>query len=150
MRYVLVIIAILSVMVVSCTELPSAQQPKPETPSEAPSFSQDLSESQEDQSRTKTSEGEVTIEFTPIGYKNGIFTVAYAFNTHSVDMSTTDLQSQVALVMNGTLYAPLNKPVLSGHHNNGELEFNVPSQPETFEIIVKDVPDVAERRVSWP
>lgn len=98
----------------------------------------------------KASEGEISIELTPAKYENGIFVVQYSLNTHSIDMRTIDLQQQAALMLNGTQYKPINRPVLSGHHNSGELKFSLPAKPESFEIIIADVPDVKERRFSWP
>lgn len=98
---------------------------------------------------SKTSNGEVSITLTPRYENNGLI-VQYAFNTHSVDMGSFDLQQQVVLASNGQQYHPTNKPTLSGHHNNGNLLFLISPAPIDFEINVIDVPDVKERRLSWP
>lgn len=143
MRYVLVFVVLLNLVLVSCT----TQQHQPTLPILSPSS---VPEPQQDKSLTKTSEGEVSVELTPGKYSNGVFNVHYALNTHSVDMSTIDLQQQVTLVVDGKSYSPQNKPVLSGHHTSGELEFQVALKPDTFEIVVVNVSDVSERRFVWP
>ncbi len=99
---------------------------------------------------TKTSPGAVTIEVTPLGYEGGIFAIRHALSTHSIDMSGFDLQKQVTVVFKGESYHSLNKPQLSGHHNTVELQFRLPSEPDSFEILISDIPDVKERRLSWP
>lgn len=99
---------------------------------------------------TKTSPGEVAIDLTPVRYADGMLTVAYAFNTHTVDLSVFDLQEQITLVADGRQYKPIDLPVLSGHHNQGELRFSLPALPDSFGIVIKDIPDIAERRFSWP
>jgi len=76
---------------------------------------------------TKTSEGIVTVELTPEKSEKGLLIVEYILNTHSVDMSQIDLQSQTVLEFGGNQYTPVNKPVLSGHHNSGELQFKIPA-----------------------
>lgn len=98
----------------------------------------------------KTSQGAVTIEVTPLGYEGGIFTIRHALNTHTIDMSGFDLQKQVTVVFKGERYQSINKPQLSGHHNTVELQFRLASKPDSFEILISDIPDVKERRLSWP
>ncbi len=98
---------------------------------------------------SKTSDGEVSITLTPT-YEDGTLVVQYALNTHSVDMSSFDLQQQVVLQSNGQTYYATNKPILSGHHNNGNLHFKISPLLTSFEIITTDIPDVKERRLSWP
>ena len=103
-----------------------------------------------EKSATKTNEGIVTVELTPTKYDNGLFIIEYSLNTHSVDMSIINLQSQTSLEFGGNQYTPVNNPALTGHHNSGELQFKIPSKPESFTITMRSIPDVEERVFSWP
>jgi hypothetical protein len=96
----------------------------------------------------KISAGEVAIALTP-EYSGGILKVGYSINTHSVDLSRISLQEQVSLGMGGKEVKPSNSPLLSGHHNSGTLEFSVDNISLPFEIIIKDIPEVKLRKISW-
>jgi hypothetical protein len=97
----------------------------------------------------KISEGEVTVELTPKDFKNGIFKVGFAMNTHTVNMKQINLKAQTFLELNGKRYFPNNNPSLGGHHNSGTLEFSVPQKPTNFRIIMNDIPDIDKREFTW-
>lgn len=107
-------------------------------------------QNQNTQFRSKLSQGEVSIELTPKTFENSIFTISYSLNTHSVDLSKINLQSQTTLYLGNIKYSPINNPQLSGHHNSGELKFNLPKTPTKFKIIIENIPDIKQRIFGWP
>lgn len=99
---------------------------------------------------TKSSNGgEVSIDITPKGIQNGVAVFAIGVNTHTVDLSPFDLKKLTILVIDGEKFSPLLAPVLTGHHNQGELTFAVASLPETFTITIQGIPENQERVFSW-
>lgn len=102
------------------------------------------------QSQAKTSEGEVTIDITPKSFKNGNMYFDIEFNTHTVDLSQFDLKKIVVLEADGKQIMPLSAPVLSGHHNSGEIAFNTGKELNRFKIMISGIPDVKERTLEWP
>ena len=97
----------------------------------------------------KTSEGEVTVSLSPEYDNKGLLRVGYAINTHTFDLSSVNLQEQVSLYIDGREIKPANSPSLEGHHNSGVLEFYVEKISLPFEIIIKDIPDVKLRKITW-
>jgi len=96
-----------------------------------------------------TNEGDVQIDLTPAGIANGKLTISFATNTHSVDMEQFDLKKITVLSYNGKNYAPVSAPKLSGHHNSGEIVFDLNEMPKSFKITIKGIPNVNERVYEW-
>ncbi len=94
--------------------------------------------------------GDVLIELTPIGIKDGKFEVMLTANTHSVDLSQFDLMQQTILQYDNKEIKPISAPALSGHHTSGELVFNINKMPENFKIEIRSIPNVEERIFEWP
>lgn len=96
-----------------------------------------------------TSQGDVQIDLTPIGIVNGKFAVSIAVNTHSVTLSDYDLAKITTLAYNGRKYAPISSPAMEGHHNNGNLVFDLNQAPSNFKIVIVGIPSVQERVFEW-
>ncbi len=100
---------------------------------------------------TKFSDGEVSVELIPQKYENGIFTVSIGVNTHTVnDLDKYDLAALTTLEWNGQKYRPSSAPSLSGHHNLGELKFDLPREPEAYTIAILGLHDAGTRTFTWP
>jgi len=97
----------------------------------------------------KTSSGQVTIDLQPHAYSNGELDFDISLNTHSVDMSQFDLTKIVELIADGSVYYPVSAPTLAGHHNSGTLKFEIPSEPSSFKVTIKGIPDVDVRTFEW-
>ena len=89
------------------------------------------------------------IDLTPIGLVNGKFTVSMAANTHSVTLSNYNLTKITTLTYNGKKYAPLSASALQGHHNNGNIVFDLNEVPTNFKILIQGIPSVQERVFEW-
>lgn len=101
---------------------------------------------------TKSRNSKVSIELTPSKFENGELIVDFSINTHSVDLSQYDLKEIVVLDIDGETFKPVSAPKMSGHHNSGELVFNVPEslRSNAFKIIVSDLPNIDKRVLEWP
>ncbi|MBI4144663.1 hypothetical protein HY493_00460 [Candidatus Woesearchaeota archaeon] len=96
-----------------------------------------------------TDQGDVSIELTPLGFKDGRFLVTIAANTHSVDLSPFDLSEITTLTYDGRAIKPVAAPSLSGHHASGTLEFDTGKEPSKFTITITGIPAVSERVFDW-
>ena len=94
--------------------------------------------------------GDVLIELTPAGIKNGKFEVEITANTHSVDLSQFDLMQIITLEYNNKKLKPISALKLSGHHSSGTIAFSMSEQPPSFGIIITDIPLVEKRIFEWP
>ncbi len=97
---------------------------------------------------TKTSEGEASISLTP-SLQDSRLTVDISVDTHSVDLSAYDLRELATLNYGGISVKPASAPLLSGHHVTGVLVFDAGEMPGSFEIVIKGIPDIDERKFSW-
>jgi len=97
-----------------------------------------------------TGEGDVQIELTPRSVQNGQLRVAIAANTHSVELAQYDLAAVVTLESDGKSFSPATAPTFSGHHNAGDLVFDVGKGVSAFTIRIRGIPQVGERVYSWP
>lgn len=97
----------------------------------------------------KVSSGAVSVGLLPESYGNGLLSVGYTLDTHSVELSAINLHEQVTLYMDGKEVKPFNSPFLSGHHAEGVLEFRVDDVVFPLRIVVLDVPDAAVREFVW-
>ncbi|HLG24284.1 MAG TPA: hypothetical protein VI564_05135 [Candidatus Nanoarchaeia archaeon] len=96
-----------------------------------------------------TGDGDVQIDVTSKGIVNGKLAFDFAANTHSVSLEQFDLKKLTSLSFNGKDYAPIAAPALSGHHNSGELVFDLNDVPNNFKIVIKGIPSVEERVFEW-
>ena len=98
---------------------------------------------------TKTSQSAVTIDITPLEFKNGKFYVDIKLNTHTVDLDNYDFHKAVILNYNNLIFNPEESLKLSGHHFSGTFIFNVNEKPKFFTIKVLGIPDIEERLFTW-
>lgn len=100
---------------------------------------------------SRTSEGEVSVELLPKEYKEGKFIVGIGVNTHTVgDLDQYNLQEIITLITKGKSYKPISTPSLSGHHNSGELVFELPQEPTEYQITIVGLDAVPTRNFNWP
>jgi hypothetical protein len=95
------------------------------------------------------SEGEVTLEIWP-QWQGSQLIVEVKANTHSVDLSKVDLETQVRLIVGDSEYTPTQTGSLTGHHAGATLVFQLVDRPSSFTIEIRDVPDVPLRVLTWP
>ncbi len=96
-----------------------------------------------------TNQGDVEISLKPISVKDGIVELEITANTHSVEMNQFDLKSIAVLEHDGRIIAPVEAPVLNGHHTSGKIVFNAGEDADTFIIKIKGIPNVEERVFEW-
>ncbi len=98
---------------------------------------------------TISSPGQISIDITAKGFSNGVLSFDTAFNTHSGSLAELDLMNSIILEANQKTYLPASVPVLTGHHTSGSLTFAIETQPTSYIIVIKNVPDVPERTFSF-
>lgn len=96
-----------------------------------------------------TSSGDVSVELTPHKMITNQLTVDFSINTHSVDLSQFELKQITTLEYNGKTINPTSAPGMSGHHNSGEMIFNVGEKIDSFKITIKGIPAVQVREFKW-
>lgn len=102
-------------------------------------------------STSRSSEGEVSVELMPKGYRDGKFTMGMAVNTHTIsDLNKYDLKAITTLTVAGKTYNPISVPELGGHHNSGELIFELPVEPQEYQITISGLDAVPTRTFTWP
>lgn len=102
-------------------------------------------------SNTKTSDaGEVSVELTPKKFENGKFYLSMGVNTHSVnDLNKYNLKEIITLSYKSKSYKPVSVPVVNGHHNGGELVFEMEEEPKEFKITIVSLAAEGIREFSW-
>ncbi len=93
--------------------------------------------------------GDITMDITPVKYKNGRLEVKYSANTHSMSLGKYDLMELSTLEIDGKVYKPVKADRMRGHHAGGRIVFEVPEKPERFRIVIRDIPRVEERLFDW-
>jgi len=96
-----------------------------------------------------TETGNVQIDLTPVGYKNGQLKVDITVNTHSVELSQYGLAKITILEYDGKKIFPVSAPELRGHHTSGTMVFDVGENIKKFKIIISGIPNVQERIFEW-
>ena len=96
-----------------------------------------------------TNEGDVEISLKPISVKDGIVEMEIVANTHSVELNQFDLKSVTVLEHGGKIIAPLEAPVLDGHHTSGKIVFEAGENIENFVVKIRGIPKVEERVFEW-
>lgn len=97
----------------------------------------------------QNSDGEVTLEVSP-KWQGSRLVVEVKANTHSVDLSKVDLETQVRLIVGESEFSPTQTGSLTGHHAGATLAFQLANRPSRFTIEIRDVPDVPLRVLTWP
>jgi hypothetical protein len=92
--------------------------------------------------------GDVIIEFDPKIIDDNLV-VTYSINTHSVDLSKFDLKEITILKYDNQVIKPKKSILLSGHHSNGEIFFEIDKDIKHFKIIIKDIPKMKKRIFEW-
>ncbi len=96
-----------------------------------------------------TNDGEVSVELKPHKVKNGKINVDISVNTHSVDLNKFDLRQITTLEYNNLIIYPTSAPTLTGHHNSGNLVFDIGENINSFTIKIKGIPKIEERVFKW-
>jgi hypothetical protein len=96
-----------------------------------------------------TGPGGVSIKLTPHEPINGKILFDIYVNTHSVDLSQFDLKKITSLKYKDKSISPVSVPSLRGHHSSGEIVFEIDEMPDSFSVIIKDIPKVEERIFTW-
>lgn len=95
-----------------------------------------------------TESGDVEIALTP-QWREGKLYINMAVNTHSVDLSQFDLRQITTLKYDNKEIKSAKAPSLSGHHSNSMLVFDVAEQPNTFTVVMRNIPVMSERVFQW-
>ena len=93
--------------------------------------------------------GDVLIEMTPVGIKNGKFEVQVVANTHSEDLSQFDLMQITTLTYENKNIKPLSAPALNGHHSSGTIIFDIKQEINNFKITINNIPNMEKRVFEW-
>lgn len=96
-----------------------------------------------------TNPGDVSVELKPHKIINGKLNVDISVNTHSIDLNQFDLKQITTLEYNGKTIKPISALTLTGHHNSGNLVFDLGENVDSFTIIIKGIPKVEERMFKW-
>lgn len=98
----------------------------------------------------RSNNGAVQFVLTPRKISWGRFPVDIVITTHSGDLATLNLKEATELRFGGRTLRPVKVPALRGHHVRGKLEFPVEWVPDTFEIVIRGVPDMGDLTFRWP
>lgn len=97
----------------------------------------------------RESRGQVTIEARP-AWTGRVLRVDLAANTHSVNLAALDLSGLIRLSVEGRELAPDSVGRLAGHHARTTAWFSPPSRPDRFALVIREIPDIPLRTLSWP
>jgi hypothetical protein len=128
MRILIVSFVLAAFMALGCQE--KAQQP-------SPGFS------------TQAVGSSVSFELTPSHLDDARLSFELRATTHSGDLSEVDLKKAMTLVVGGEAIVPSKVPTLSGHHDGGEITFELKSRPEHFGVRIRGVRDMGELSLDW-
>ncbi|MBU3915000.1 hypothetical protein KKA14_05635 [bacterium] len=100
---------------------------------------------------TKHSNGNTTVDLTPLSYEDGKLIVKISVNTHNVDdLDKYNLKEITKLETGSRAIKPVSTPSLGGHHNSGKIVFEVDVLPEKFSIGITGLDSPDKREFSWP
>ena len=94
-------------------------------------------------------DGGVKMELEPYSYENGVFRVKFFANTHTANLGDYDMMELTHIEFKDTGYKPVSVDRMRGHHAGGEITFNLPEAPDSFRIIVRDLPGMERRVFQW-
>ena len=112
----------------------------------APAMAPTSAQSQDTTYATKTSKGVVTLWLHP-RWRDSVLEVRMIVFSHSVHVTRAQFPGRTRLVLDGVSWAPVS--VGPWHLDAVTLVFRVPRRPEHFKIVIRDVPDVPTRVLSW-
>ncbi|MBS3146564.1 hypothetical protein J4471_02600 [Candidatus Woesearchaeota archaeon] len=87
--------------------------------------------------------GDITLTLKPKDYNNNLLNIEISVNTHSIELSTYDLQDLVNIQYKGNRIKPISAPNLQGHHGSGSLIFNIDEKPANYNFIVEGFNSIA-------
>lgn len=94
------------------------------------------------------SPGVVTLEVQPT-WDGESLVFDIAANTHTADLSEIRLARQLTLSVDGRSLEPDSAGELQGHHGQTRITFRLPERPDSFALVIRDVPDVPHRQLTW-
>ncbi|MFV1988497.1 MAG: hypothetical protein ACC682_14545 [Gemmatimonadota bacterium] len=98
---------------------------------------------------SQSSAGEVTLDVEP-QWAEGKLVLDLSANTHSVDLSGLDLTALIRLEVGEATLEPSEAGSLDGHHAKASVTFVLEAAPAQFSVVIRDVPDVPVRTLTWP
>lgn len=101
------------------------------------------------QSTGSMAEGDVVLELTPRGVKDGKLVVDFAMNTHSVRLSDFDLRELTTLRFADKALKPSEVSPPAGHHAYGQMIFETGGDVRDFTITVEGIPLERKRVFTW-
>jgi hypothetical protein len=93
--------------------------------------------------------GDMTMDVTPVKYKDGRLEVKYYANTHSVSLGKYDLMELSTMHVDGKVYHPVKVDRMRGHHSGGKIVFEIPERPDRFSMVIQGLPGVENRLYEW-
>jgi hypothetical protein len=99
----------------------------------------------------KSDQGDVVVNLEPRKYKDGKLTVRLQLETHNVDnLGTYDYKKIIQLESGDQKISPSSVPRIGGHHNTGDLIFNIDNLSDQIKIKVSGLNRPGVREFSWP
>jgi len=98
---------------------------------------------------SQSSAGEVTLDVQP-RWAEGKLVLDLSANTHSVDLSGLDLTASIRLEVGEATITPSEAGSLDGHHARASVTFVLEAAPAQFSVVIRDVPDIPVRTLTWP
>jgi hypothetical protein len=99
----------------------------------------------------KTDQGDVVVNLEPRKYKDGKLTVRLQLETHNVNnLGTYNYKEIIKLESGNQKISPSSVPRIGGHHNTGDLVFNIDNLSDQFKIKVSGLNRPGVREFSWP
>lgn len=99
----------------------------------------------------KTDQGDVVVSLEPRKYKDGKLTVRLQLETHSVNnLHTYNYKEIIQLESGNQKISPSSVPRIGGHHNTGNLVFNVVNLSDQFIIKISNLNRSGVRTFTWP
>jgi hypothetical protein len=97
----------------------------------------------------QSSAGEVALDVQP-RWAEGKLVLDLSANTHSVDLSGLDLMALIRLEVGEATIEPGEAGALEGHHARASVTFVLEAAPTQFSVVIRDVPDIPVRTLTWP
>ena len=99
----------------------------------------------------KTDQGDVVVSIKPRKYKDGKLTVRLQLETHNVNnLHTYNYKEIIQLETGNQKISPSSIPRIGGHHNTGDLVFNIDNLSDQFIIKISNLNRSGVRTFSWP
>jgi hypothetical protein len=99
----------------------------------------------------KTDQGDVVVSLEPRKYKDGKLTVRLQLETHSVyNLHTYNYKEIIQLESLNQKISSSSVPRIGGHHNTGNLVFDVVNLSDQFIIKISNLNRPGVRTFTWP